>query len=305
MPEEYLVASSVAEALAFLATRRGQAQLIAGGTELRPRIERGECPFSSFVDVSRIAVMKRVQQENSHLVLGGGATFTALADNELVAAQAPLIHRAVQLVASCPKRRDGTVAGAMVTAVGSAEISVALTALAAEVQVTNLTGEQWVPVASLFPRPGSCQVDSTAEMITAVRCRALAPDEGYALERIEPHAEGAYPAITLALLLALEADGDTVRAVTVAYGLLSGVPAVAPDLAALLVGQSVKKAGTWEAFRDGVGILVARSQPISATDARPSRQALDSLSNRALTGAVRAAEARRPELAPETRRPPK
>jgi len=39
----------------------------------------------------------------------------------------------------------------------------------AEARIVNLTGSQWLPVASLFHRSGVCRIDSTRELIASYR----------------------------------------------------------------------------------------------------------------------------------------
>jgi carbon-monoxide dehydrogenase medium subunit len=83
-------------------------------------------------------------------------------------------------------RHLATLAGNVISAEGNAEGLVALLALGADAEITNLTGAQWLPVATLLARSGVSRVDSSAEIVTLFRVRPLEPGQGSALERAVP-----------------------------------------------------------------------------------------------------------------------
>lgn len=218
------VVSSVDEALAHLSAHRGHAQLIAGGTVLMPLIERGECTATHLVDVSRVCSMKRIAVADGHVVIGGVVTLECLAESTTIRDEVPILREAALAVGGEEVRALATLVGRMVAAEGSAEGSVALVALDAEAQITNLTGSQWLPVDSLFVRSGVSRVDSTSEIVTAVRVPALAPGCGTAIGWLKgPDAQEPSP-LVLALVLCLSPDGGAVRWGSVAMGTPTGVP---------------------------------------------------------------------------------
>jgi aerobic carbon-monoxide dehydrogenase medium subunit len=247
------VVSSVEEALALLAAHRGNARLIAGGTVLMPLIERGECTATHLVDVSRVCAMRRIALAADHVVIGGAVTLAALTESAVVRAQVPVLYEAALAVEGDEVRAAATLVGRMVAAEGSAEGSVALVALDAEAQITNLTGSQWMPVASLFVRSGVSRVDSTTEIVTAVRVPAPDPACGTAIGWIERPGPQQPSPLVLALVLALTPDRDTVRWGSVAMGTEAGIPAHVGTAEAALAGASVADPNT----RERVARLVA------------------------------------------------
>ncbi|MBM3189024.1 MAG: hypothetical protein FJZ90_09925, partial [Chloroflexi bacterium] len=148
--EEYYVASSVQEALAYLRAHHGEAQVIAGGTALMPQVQRGECTARRLVDISRIHAMKSITAHDGYLIVGGAVTFAALLASELVRQKAPLLHQAAMLVGTPQVRHLATLAGNVIWGDGAAEGAVALVALDSEVEITNFTGAQWLRVESVL-----------------------------------------------------------------------------------------------------------------------------------------------------------
>jgi len=245
--------SSVEEALAHLAAHRGNARLIAGGTVLTPLIERGECTATHLVDISRVCAMRRIALADEHVVIGGAVTLAALVESAVVRAHVPMLYEAALAVEGDEVRAAATLVGRMVAAEGSAEGSVALVALDAEAQIANLTGSQWMPVASLFVRSGVSRVDSTAEIVTAVRVPALGSCCGTAIGWIERPGPQQPSPLVLALVLGLTPDRDAVRWGAVAMGTETGIPAHVGAAEEALAGAPLADPNT----RERVARLIA------------------------------------------------
>lgn len=175
-----LVAVSIEEALARLATWRGTAQLIANGTSFAPRIARGELVDRVFVNVSHIQDMRRITVDEGVLQIGGAVTFARLSVHPLVLHKAPLLVCAANRMLALG-RGSASVAGDSVSAWPTALGALALVGMQAEARVVNLTGSQWLPVASLFHRSGVCRIDSTRELIASFRISPLDDLEGVGL----------------------------------------------------------------------------------------------------------------------------
>jgi CO/xanthine dehydrogenase FAD-binding subunit len=237
--KDYFVASSVGEALGYLMAHHREAQIIAGGTYLMPQLQRGESRARRLVDVAQIGTLKRVTREDGRLIIGGAVTFAALLKKQAIELGCPLLQQAAQHMGTSKVRRLATLGGNLVSAQGNAAGSVALVAARAEVEVTNMTGSQWLPAESLFVRPGLSRVDSTTEIATAVRLRELRPGEGAALELLNDSlAKGRYPAV-VACVIALQPGPERIGWASVAAGVAGQVPQRLKALEQLLVGASV------------------------------------------------------------------
>lgn len=221
---DYFVASSVDEALGYLISQHGQAQVVSGGTSLMPQVQRGEIQVTRLVDVSHIGSMKRLAREGDTLLVGGAVTFGRLVCSNPVLSAAPLLCQAAGALGTPGVRRLATLAGNVVTAVGNADGAVALVALNAEAEVTNLTGSQWLPVRSLFVRHGVSRVNGASEIVTAFRLPCLRAGQGCALVRARPAKPWERAPMVLALFLGSEQDGRTLAWASVAAGWLGGVP---------------------------------------------------------------------------------
>jgi len=237
--DDYFSASSVEEALAYLVTHRDEAQLLAGGTDLMPRLQRGENTPRRLVDVSRICNLRRINREGNYVIIGGAVTLATLAQHEMIRQFSPLLCEAASQMATPQVRHLATLAGNVATAWGSAPGSVALTALDAEAEIANFTGLQWLPVESLFVRSGVSRIDSGAEMITAFRFRPLQADQVTSWGRIAPSSRGERSPLALAMLLTLEPDHRTISWATISLGWEHATPTHVVEAETELGGRSL------------------------------------------------------------------
>ena len=152
--EDYVSPSSIEEALATLASLRGKGRVIAGDTDLVIHLQRQQRILECLVDITSIPGLDEIHEENSHVVVGAAVTFSQIEASSTIRDGASVLAEAASQVGSPQIRNVGTLAGNVVNAQPAADGSIALLALDAEAEIANLTGRQWVPVATLFVSPG-------------------------------------------------------------------------------------------------------------------------------------------------------
>ena len=288
--EDYATPSSVEEALAILASQQGAGRLISGGTDLMIQLQRGERnPVRCLVDVTRIRGLDEIKLDNSHIVVGAATTFAHLERSALVRARAPVLAEAASWVGSPQIRNVGTLAGNVVNAQPAADGSIALLTLDAEAQIANLTGRQWVPMASLYVSPGVSRLDASAEMITAFRFRAHGPREGSAFERLARRKALALPLLNVGAYVLLDAEARQIREARLAIGPVAPVPFRAQQAEEALVNQPITDAVLDEAIEIAVRESKPRSSLLRAS--KEYRQELiRTLTRRALQRAIQNAQ---------------
>jgi CO/xanthine dehydrogenase FAD-binding subunit len=75
---EFMQAKSAREALEALLKARGQAALLAGGTDLMVNIQEGKAHPQVMIDVNTAADMKGIRLEGEELVIGAAATLSEI-----------------------------------------------------------------------------------------------------------------------------------------------------------------------------------------------------------------------------------
>ncbi|QGP91218.1 6-hydroxypseudooxynicotine dehydrogenase complex subunit alpha [Neomoorella glycerini] len=216
MVGDYLVTTSIAEAIAFLASRQGQARIIAGGTDLLIDLQEGKKETSCLVDISSIQDLKNILYEENYIKIGAGVTHNEVARSPIIQQQATLLAEAAAIVGSPQIRNTGTIVGNIVNAQPAADTAVALAALDAEVEVIDSKGRQYLRVTDCYAGRGISRIDSTRQLVVAVRFVPLKTGQGSAFIRFAMRKSLALPIMNVAAIVAMEQGRITRARVVVA-----------------------------------------------------------------------------------------
>ncbi len=183
--KDYHLPVSVDEAVGLLARYEGKARVVAGGTDLILDLQQGnEPPVEALVDVTRIAGLNEIRAEAGFILIGAGVTHTQIVESELLHRKATALVEASYVVGGPQVRNVATIGGNVAHALPAADGTTALNALDAEVEVASLSGRRWIPFIALFLGPGKSAIDSTREVLTALRFKVTGLREGSASSRI-------------------------------------------------------------------------------------------------------------------------
>lgn len=284
--ERIVTVASVAEALSHLATQRGRARIVAG---LAGLAGGRDLPGDAYlVDVSEVAALRRVESDEGWLLLGGALLLSTLAKHAEIQSAAPLVG-----ISGCHHEERGrgaeTLAARVVSSRGGDPINVALVALGAQAEITNLTGAQWLPVSSLYVRQGVSRVDSCSEILTRFRVPVGEGAHGAGIGVVT--AEDGTDVYALALVVTLDESGTHFVQAQMAHGADCIPPAALPDLATELAGVALDDK---EQLRGSVARLVELEMTTLGPNppAWASESAFRDTCHAALRGAARAAYCR-------------
>lgn len=257
MWQAYETPQSVEEALALLNRYQGQAQIIAGGTDLIIELQEGRREVECLVDVCRIPGLDGIQQVGDHLLLGANVTFRQLHESPLVRSTFRVLAEAAETVGALQIQTVATLAGNLVSALPAADGSVALLALDAEVKVATLEGRRWLPVSELFLGPGQSAVDPHRQMITAIRIPIPQSRHGSAWERIGRRRALVLPILNCAVSVSLDKDGRRFEWARIGLGPVAPVPFRAREAEAFLQGRKA----TPDAFDQAAALAAGEAKP--------------------------------------------
>jgi carbon-monoxide dehydrogenase medium subunit len=260
--EEYLVPTSLEEALAMLKERQGQARVIAGGTDLIIQLKKKEVTARCLVDVTNLGELRGIELEDGFIRVGACVTHQELASSSLIRERAAALAEGALQLGSPQIRNMGTVGGNIVNAQPAADTVVPLMALEAEVEVATATGARWDPLGGLCVGPGQCTVDSTTEILTAVRFRPLGPNQGSAFERLAKRKALALPILNAAAVVTLNDGGDAFQEVRLAVGPIGPTPSRAFQAEETLRGAAVEAQAVAEAMELAAQEAQPRSNPL-------------------------------------------
>lgn len=255
MWEEYLFANSVEHALQLLAHYKGRAQIIAGGTDLVLQSQRGECPATVMVDITRIPNLSRIEEHDGYIFIGAQVTHAQIAASPVIRDRAPILAMACSQVGGPQTRNAGTLVGNVVNAQPAADGATALFALDAELEVATLQGRRWEPISQIYRGVGVCTINACEEMVTAVRFKPLRGACGCSYQRLARRKALTLP--TLVVAAVLEMQGDKIRAARLAVGPVAPTPYRATDAEAYLIGKTPDNV----VFAEAAQLAAAKARP--------------------------------------------
>lgn len=154
------------DVIAILA--RGDARLLAGGTDLIIRLRDGTARPQIVVDVKRVADLDAgIHESDGRLVIGGRAVMTDIAGHPVVRHAFTGLAEAASVVGSVQIRNRATLAGNIGNASPAADTVPSLLAHDATVVVRGAAGERRIAADEVFVRSGVTTI-ARDELITAI-----------------------------------------------------------------------------------------------------------------------------------------
>jgi 2-furoyl-CoA dehydrogenase FAD binding subunit len=176
---DYVRADTLGQAHAVLAEEGSDASVIAGGQTLVSMLSMRMARPKVLLDIMHLDALSAITIEGEMICVGAAVRQAALLDWPELADRLPLLALALPWVGHAQTRARGTVCGSAALADPSAEIPLALIALAGDITLSARTGRRQVPAVDFFQG-----LMSTArrddELIEAVRFPARRPGHGYA-----------------------------------------------------------------------------------------------------------------------------
>ncbi len=119
---EYAAPTSLSDAIALLASRRGSAKPLAGGQSLLPAMAFRLATPALLVDLRNIPALDRIEIDDDEVRLGARVRWCDIERDTRLATAHPLLSAAIQHVAHYPIRNRGTVGGSLCHADPAAEL---------------------------------------------------------------------------------------------------------------------------------------------------------------------------------------
>jgi carbon-monoxide dehydrogenase medium subunit len=150
---EYMAPSSLKEVFHLLKDYQSKARLLAGGTDLIPKMKKRAITAEIIIDLNRIPGLSGIEIRGDRLHIRGLTRLAEIKESPLVKEKAPVLAQAIGLMASPPIRNRATIAGNLCTASPAADTAPPLLVLDALVKMESIRGERIVPLSEFFLGP--------------------------------------------------------------------------------------------------------------------------------------------------------
>jgi carbon-monoxide dehydrogenase medium subunit len=167
-PFDYACPSSIAEAIALLASHRGEAKVLAGGQSLIPMLAFRVAAPAVLIDLRKIAELRRIGLANDGVTLGAMVRWRDILEHPELRTAHPLLMTAVAHVAHYQIRNRGTVGGSLAHADPAAELPAIAVTCDAGITVMGKAGERIIAARDFFRGPLTTALDAE-EMVTEIR----------------------------------------------------------------------------------------------------------------------------------------
>ncbi len=221
------------EAVAYLAEEKGEAFVLAGGTDLLVRMKTGQIEPDLIVDIKRIPVMQTIEVNDDGFRIGAGVSGAELGENEALIQAWPGVVEATNLIGSDQIQGRCTMVGNLCNASPAADSVPAMIAANARAVVVGVSGQRIVPVEDVVTGPGQTTL-AKGEVIEAILLPTSPAESGDAYLRFIPRTEMDIAVVSAGVSLTL--DQGVIKTARVALGAVAPTVVLVPDAATAIIG---------------------------------------------------------------------
>lgn len=278
LPEfKYFQPRSLKQATKALADFGPDAMLVAGGTDVYPKMKRGQFTPRNLISLRALRELKGIRQSKEGLWIGAGESLTTVSHHRLIAKHLPALAHAAESVSTPQLRNMGTIGGnvlvdtrcnyydqthfwrqavgfcmkkdgdiclvapgsAKCLAIASSDTAPVLVSLGAEAVVVNQQGERRVKLEDLYRDDG---IDYSAKAKDEVLKALFIPREYLARRnaylKLRRRGSFDFPILGVAATMDIDERGDC-RYASLVLTAVASAPKVITEASALLQGKKV------------------------------------------------------------------
>lgn len=223
---DFLQPKTIDELVAVLGDSGGR--IVAGGTDVIPRMRQNIFSADKLVDVSRIAELDFIEECGDEIIIGALTTHDAILKSTLLQEFNPALVAAAASVGCSQTRQRGTLGGNIANASPAADTAPPLLVHDAQVQLRKNGDQHKLPLAEFFVGPGKTKLEP-GEFIQSISFKKLSGAWGAAFQKMGKRNGMAIAVVSAAASVRLDKAGS-VSDVRIALG--SVAPTVVRSLQA-------------------------------------------------------------------------
>ena len=243
----YFAPTEVSQALKLLARYGKTATVLAGGTDVVPRINYYELKPEVLIYIGGLG-LDYIKKSGQQLVIGAGTPIARLLDDPLVAERAPALAEAARQHSSPAIRSVATVGGNIAHASPAADLVCPLMAMDAKLKLVSAKEERLVPMQDFFVGPGET-ILKPGELLTEIKIPALKGQAVY----LKLGKRKAQACSIVIVGVRLELEGKVCKAARIVLGSMAPTPLRCVKAEKLLKGKAVDAALAAQAAEAAVG----------------------------------------------------
>ena len=225
-------------AVALLSGEKGQAYVLAGGTDLLVRLRMDMIEPDLMVDIKRIPAMSEVTKTASGFKIGAAVSGAALGKNKALVKAWPGVVEAANLIGSDQIQGRCTMSGNLCNASPAADSIPALIAAGAKAVIVGKK-KRSVPVEKFVTGPGQTVLDK-GEMVESITLPVPDKKSGDAYLRFIPRTEMDIAVVGVGISLTLKKG--VIDSARVSLGAVAPTPLLVKAAAKAIIGTKLDDA---------------------------------------------------------------
>ena len=282
----YEAPESLEGVVALLAGAKGDARVLAGGTDLLVQIRADVVDPELIVDIKKIRETRTVTEEQGGWRIGAAVTGAELREHPRLRQVWPGVVEAANLIGSTQVQGRATLGGNLCNGSPAADSVPALIAAGAVASLAGPNGRRTLPVEDIMLGPRKLAL-TKGEIVVSFLLPARPPRSADAYLRFIPRTEMDIAVVGVGVSLSLDGAG-VITAARVSLGAVAARVLLVPEAAQAIIGSRLDRAaqdrleaaaraacrpiddkrGTTEFRTDVAGVLARRTALIALDRAR-------------------------------------
>jgi carbon-monoxide dehydrogenase medium subunit len=249
-PFEYFEPRTVGEATQILSNYGEKAQILSGGVDLIPRMQKGDIQAEYVVNIQKISGLEYIEpDEKEGITFGAMSRLRSIEVSKTIQNKYPILYEAIHQITSVQAKYMGTAVGNLCVATPASDVATSLFALGAQLKITGLKGERIEPIEKFYVDYRLTSL-KRGEMVTGVVLPDPLPGTGTAFfNLVRTHADIAKISAAAAILV----QNGICREVRIAIGAAAPTVFRAVKAETLFTGQKITPEVTNEAAETAAG----------------------------------------------------
>jgi carbon-monoxide dehydrogenase medium subunit len=238
-PLEYACPATLSEAVKLLASRNGDAKVLAGGQSLMPMMAFRIATPTLLVDLRKLKELREIGIGPDGVRLGAMVRWRDIEDDARLKSAHPLLKAAISHVAHYQIRNRGTVGGSVAHADPAAEMPGIVVACDAEISVTGSAASRTIAANQFFVAALTTALEHD-ELITQIRLPAWPASRRWGFQEFARR-RGDFAMAAAAVFYDQDASGKATNAHVGIIG-VGDIPRRLAEVEAVLNGRVIDEA---------------------------------------------------------------
>jgi CO/xanthine dehydrogenase FAD-binding subunit len=235
----YVEAKTIEEACSLLSQYKGEARVIAGGTDLLVAMKMRQVTPNYVIDLRMIPDLDYIYfADGEGLRIGALATLCDIESLAVIRERFPVLADAASKIANPQIRNMGTIGGNLCNAAPSADMAPPLIGLGAEVKIKGLKGERVIPLEGFFVGPGESALQ-IGEILTEIRVPSPSPRTQALYLKLSARTAIDIAVVGVAAVVTLDSKGTRVTDVRIVLGAVAPTPIRAHQAEGIIKGGAI------------------------------------------------------------------